>query len=78
MLQAILGRIRAPRYAQITLSTEGERVTLHFTATHLDGRQVTYSRTYDGELIKAALVTDLLTWLKATARTFWGDEAGGL
>jgi hypothetical protein len=79
MLQALLGRIRAPRWAQITISTENNKVTLHFQAKHTDGEQETnFQQVYDGELITGKLLTDLLGWLKHTARSFFGTESGGL
>ena len=78
MLQTFLGRIRAPRYAQITISTENNKVTMHYTATHTDGNKVTYQREYDGEIIQTKLIMDLFSWLKNTANTFWGAQNGGL
>ena len=79
MLQQFLGKIRAPRWAQITVSTENNKVTLHFHAKHTDGATETnFQQEYDGELITAKLITDLLGARKQTARRFFGSESGGL
>jgi len=78
MLQALLGKIRAPKWAQITISTENNKVSLHFRAVNTDGQETTFQQDYDGELITGKLISDLLGWLKHTARTFFGSEAGGL
>jgi hypothetical protein len=54
-------------------------VTLHFHAKHTDGATETnFQQEYDGELITAKLITDLLGALKQTARRFFGSESGGL
>lgn len=78
MLQALLGRIRAPRYAQITISSENNKIRLHYTAQNTDGQQVVFDREYNGEIIQAQAISDLLSWLKHTAKTFFGSESGGL
>lgn len=78
MLNAILGRIRAPRYAQLTIAAQDGKLRLGFSAQSEKGTKTRFEREYEGELVTAQVVTDLLGWLKHTAKTFYGSEHGGL
>lgn len=86
-----LGRIRAPNFAQLTITTEDDppgpdgkpsgpgRTILRFTAKGRGpGQEANYQQVYPGQLIALQQVLDLLSWLRHTAKTFWGREDGGI
>ena len=87
MLQQFIGKIRTPRYLQITLSTHEPspghpqgHYTVHFqTHPEVAGRpSTTFQLDYEGRLLQVKTVTDLLAWLRHAAKTSWGREDGGL
>jgi len=78
MLDAFIGRLRAPHYAQITLDSRTGKLVMSFRGQSESGAQVEYKREYDSPLITGQAVSDLLSWLRQTARKFWGSDSGGL
>lgn len=78
LIDKAIGKIRAPWYGQITLDTRSGNLHLSYVAQHEDGRKQEAAQQYDGPLITGKAITDLLSWLKYTAKEFYGSISGGL
>ena len=77
MLDAIIGKLRSPHYGQLTLDARSGKLVMTFTAQSEGGLKTNFEKTYDSPLITGQAVMDLLSWLRSTAKTFFGSEAGG-
>jgi hypothetical protein len=78
MIQSLIGKIRLPRKVNLSLTCE-DNVTKFSLDAHQDGREpLHFERTYQGELLSAQSILDLLSWLKYSAKQFFGSESGGL
>ncbi len=78
ILDKFIGKIRAPWYAQITIDTRTGNLKLSYNAQNEDGRKTEASREYTGPLVTGQAITDLLSWLRHSAKEFFGSESGGL
>lgn len=86
MLQNFIGKIRTPRYVVLTLVTyepdaehKNGYVKLHFHAHTQDEKPaVVFQQNYEGRLLQAQSVMDLLSWFRHTATSFFGSQHGGL
>lgn len=91
MLDRLLGRVRLPARAQLSIQTQDAPLDgnghptgpgsthLAFSATGRgQGQQVNYQTQYAGQMLTMQMIMDLLQWMKHTARTFWGSENGGM
>jgi len=64
ILQAMLGKVAAPRWAQITLACTNGEVTSHFEARDGSNPNFVRSETYQGTLLPVAALKDIGTWCK--------------
>jgi YD repeat-containing protein len=74
VLQSIIGQVRMPARACITITTAPETgvVTLSMENTSFAGKTTTYTQTYDSKgYLSAQTVMDLLSWLRHTATVFF-------
>ncbi len=78
LLDTFIGKIRAPYYAQITIDTREGNLKLSYNAQSKDGEKTDFSKEYPGPFVTGQAVQDLLTWLRHTAKAFFGSESGGL
>lgn len=78
MLEAIIGKLRSPHYGQLTLDARTGKLVMSFTAQSKEGAKINFEKEYPTPMISGQAVQDLLAWLRATARQFFGQESGGL
>lgn len=75
ILKAVLGHIRAPKYAQLTLAVHEGKLRVAFVAQQSGPEErVQFEREYPTDAIEAQTIMDLLDWLRYTHNKFYGKN----
>jgi len=76
VLQALLGQVAAPRWAQLTLASKDGVIDSYFVAKEENQADFTRSARYSGTLLPVAALRDIGEWCKQAYATFTGPNQG--
>lgn len=75
LLSSIIGRIRSPRYAQLTLVVHEGKLRVLFQAQDSpDSTPIEFRRECETDLIEGETIIEILQWLKYTHTKFYGGS----